>query len=251
MNVHHSFKPYVYIAFAIMILITVWESNRTDAAVITPAIPQESIRIRILANSDSAQDQALKGVIRDAVVASMQSWVNGPQTIEQARSIVTEHLPELDLLVGDMIRERGYSYSHQVKLGVVPFPAKMFGNEVYPAGEYEALRITIGSGEGQNWWCVLFPPLCFVDTFTGESAAFKGTSATAKPEDKSALTGPAPGTQKKVIVSLSQPVNPSVAANLSTTGQPSADSSAAEKPADIEVRFFLLDLFDKVASWFK
>jgi stage II sporulation protein R len=251
MNAHHSFKPYIYIAFALMILITVWESNRTDAAVITPAIPQESIRIRILANSDSAQDQALKGVIRDAVVASMQSWVNGPQTIEQARSIVTEHLPELDLLVGDMIRDRGYSYSHEVKLGVVPFPAKMFGNEMYPAGEYEALRITIGSGEGQNWWCVLFPPLCFVDTFTGESAAAKSTNAPTKSDDKSALTGPAPGTQKKVIVNLSQPVKPSGTTNLSTTGQPSSDASAAEKPADIEVRFFLWDLFDKVVSWFK
>jgi stage II sporulation protein R len=251
MKANQSFKPYIYIAFALMILITIWESNRTDAAVITPAIPQESIRIRILANSDSAQDQALKGVIRDAVVASMQNWVNGPQTIEQARSIVTEHLPELDLLVGDMIRDRGYSYSHEVKLGVVPFPAKLFGNEVYPAGEYEALRITIGSGEGQNWWCVLFPPLCFVDTFTGESAAAKSTTAPTKPGDKSALSAPAPGTQKKVIVNLSQPVKPSGTTNLSTIVQPAQDASAAEKPADIEVRFFLWDLFDKVASWFK
>jgi stage II sporulation protein R len=251
MKALHFLKQYVYIAFALMILITVWESNRTDAAVITPAIPQESIRIRILANSDSAQDQALKGVVRDAVVASMQSWVNGPQTIEQARSVVTEHLPELDILVGDMIRERGYSYSHQVKLGVVPFPAKMFGNEVYPAGEYEALRITIGSGEGQNWWCVLFPPLCFVDTFTGESASAKSANAATKPEDKSALSAPAPGTQKKVIVNLSQPVKPSGTTNLSTLVQPAPDASAAEKPADIEVRFFLWDLFDKVASWFK
>jgi stage II sporulation protein R len=234
-----------------MILITVWESNRTDAAGITPTIPQESIRIRILANSDSVQDQALKGVIRDAVAASMQSWVNGPQTIEQARAVVTAHVPELDLLVGDMIRERGYSYSHQVKLGMVPFPAKLFGNEMYPAGDYEALRITIGAGEGQNWWCVLFPPLCFVDTFTGESAAAKSTHAAVKPEEKSALSASAPRAQKKVIVNLSQPVKPSVASNLSTTDKLAADPSAAEKPADIEVRFFLVDLFSKVASWFK
>jgi stage II sporulation protein R len=248
MKAHYSFKSYIYIAFALMILITVWESNRTDAAVITPAIPQESIRIRILANSDSASDQALKGVIRDAVEANMHSWVNGPQTIEEARTIVTEHLPELDLLVGDMIRERGYSYSHQVELGVVPFPAKLFGNEVYPAGEYEALRITIGSGEGQNWWCVLFPPLCFVDTFTSESAAAQNMNANVKP---AATIAPAAAAQKKVVVNLSQPVKPAGASNLSTKEQPAADLSTAEKPADIEVRFFLVDLIAKAVSWFK
>jgi stage II sporulation protein R len=251
---------HVYLAFAIIVMITCWESNRTNAAVLTPIIPEESIRIRILANSDSVQDQALKGQIRDAVASNMQSWANGPQTIEQARAVIRAHMPELDILVGDMIRDRGFPYKHQVELGVVPFPAKMFANEQVPAGDYEALRITIGSGKGQNWWCVLFPPLCFVDAFTSESAARKGSDEAAK---------------KKLIVNLSQaikqPASQQAAINQPNAGQPSANQSrangpsakqttvnephtgqpASAQPANIEVRFFLWDLLHQVGSWFK
>lgn len=187
-----------------------WESNRTNAAVIAPEIPEESIRLRILANSDTPQDQALKRDIRDAIVARMQSWVTGPQTLEEARFVVTQNLPELDDLVGNMIRERGYSYSHQVDLGIVPFPTKMYGNQVYPAGEYEALRVSIGEAEGQNWWCVLFPPLCFVDSVSGEALAVTAV-ASAKTVDLNTA-----------------PVEP-------------------EKP---QIRFFLWDFIKKVASWF-
>jgi stage II sporulation protein R len=233
-EVRKSFTYYIYIAFAIMVLITCWESNRMSAAVMTPTIPEESIRIRILANSDSSQDQALKAAVRDAVVVSMQNWVSGPQTIQQARALINTHLAELDLLVGDMIRERGYSYTHQIELGKVPFPAKVFGNEVYPAGDYEALRITIGTGQGQNWWCVLFPPLCFVDTFTGDSSAAKGTQETISKLDKNGMqSSPA---KKKVIMSLTEPAK---------------SSNEGQQPADIEVRFFLWDLIDRIASSFK
>jgi stage II sporulation protein R len=95
--------------------------------------------------------------------------VKEPDGIENARRVVQEQLPALRELVGHELGNRGLKYNYKVELGSVPFPTKMYGDRVYPAGNYEALRITLGQGEGQNWWCVLFPPLCFVDAVSGEA----------------------------------------------------------------------------------
>lgn len=165
-----SWKSYGYLFFALMILVLSWEHSRTYAAVVETPIPAESIRLRILANSDSILDQALKRLVRDAIMERMSEWATAPVTIEEARDMVRARLPELSQLVGDVIRQAGFDYDYEVELGMVPFPAKKYGSKWYPAGEYEALRVTIGNGAGQNWWCVLFPPLCFVNLAKAEPA---------------------------------------------------------------------------------
>ncbi|GGA12497.1 stage II sporulation protein R [Paenibacillus marchantiophytorum] len=231
-----SFKHLLFVAFALIVMITCWESNRTNAAVIAPTIPEESIRLRILANSDSAQDQALKREIRDAIIARMETWVVGPQSLDEARAVVNAHLAEFDTLVGQMIEARGYTYSHTVELGKVPFPTKMYGNQVYPAGEYEALRVTIGSGEGQNWWCVLFPPLCFVDSVSGEAVASAAVVAKTEVDTKAAAT-PA--------VKAASTAKASSAPQVKAEAQPSV--AAAAQP---EVKFFVWEMIKKIASWF-
>jgi stage II sporulation protein R len=166
-----SIRPYLYTAFAIIMLLVSWESNRNNAAIASAAIPDEAIRLRILANSDAPQDQAVKRQIRDAIMQYMNEWVEMPESIGEARDAVGAHLEEIDALIGDLLRKNGFTYSHSVELGVVPFPAKMYGDQVYPDGDYEALRIVLGKGEGQNWWCVLFPPLCFVNVEAGNAVA--------------------------------------------------------------------------------
>ncbi|TXK76007.1 stage II sporulation protein R [Paenibacillus sp. N3.4] len=247
-----SYKHLFMIAFALIVMIACWDSNRTNAAVIAPVIPQESIRLRILANSDSAQDQALKREIRDAIIARMQDWVVGPQSLDEARAVVNVHLAEFDVLVGQMIEARGYSYSHTVELGKVPFPTKMYGNQVYPAGDYEALRVTIGSGEGQNWWCVLFPPLCFVDSLSGEAVAStaavvaktegdgkgKGNSSTAEGQKTA-------GTAK--TISKDTKVTPTVKAGAPAQETKVLEVSEANQP---EVKFFIWEMIKKIAAWF-
>lgn len=122
----------------------------------------------------------LKREVRDAIVEQMNGWVTAPQGIQEAREVVREHLPELNELVGETLRKNGFDYSYNVELGVVPFPTKMYGNQVYPAGDYEALRVSIGAAEGQNWWCVLFPPLCFVDS---EMVVKRNTAYAAEPKE--------------------------------------------------------------------
>ncbi|HEY2494628.1 MAG TPA: stage II sporulation protein R [Paenibacillus sp.] len=163
------------IIFSILFLLVMsWESQRTDASVVEGLIPQESIRLRILANSDRTGDQIVKKEIRDVIVEQMNGWVQeleDPQSLEQARAVIKQHLSELNTLVGKELANRGIHYNYQVELGMVAFPTKLYGGTVYPAGEYEALRITLGEGKGQNWWCVLFPPLCFIDAGTGDAVA--------------------------------------------------------------------------------
>ncbi|HHT7187604.1 TPA: stage II sporulation protein R [Bacillus cereus] len=131
-------------------------------------IPKEAVRLRILANSDSEKDQALKRKVRDEVKAQIDGWVADLTSFEEARKVIQSHIPEIEKTVANTLKREGSKESFQVKFSKdVKFPTKVYGNFIYPAGEYEAVLITIGEGEGANWWCVLFPPMCFLDFSSG------------------------------------------------------------------------------------
>jgi len=131
-------------------------------------IPKEAVRLRILANSDSDKDQALKRKVRDEVKAQIDGWVADLTSFEEARKVIQSHIPEIEKTVANTLKKEGSKDSFQVKFSKnVKFPTKVYGNFIYPAGEYEAVLITIGEGEGANWWCVLFPPMCFLDFSSG------------------------------------------------------------------------------------
>ncbi|OOQ92518.1 stage II sporulation protein R [Bacillus cereus] len=131
-------------------------------------IPKEAVRLRILANSDSDEDQALKRKVRDEVKAQIDGWVADLTSFEEARKVIQNHIPEIEKTVAKTLKREGSKEAFQVKFGKnVKFPTKVYGNFIYPAGEYEAVLITIGKGEGANWWCVLFPPMCFLDFSSG------------------------------------------------------------------------------------
>ncbi|MDJ1474703.1 stage II sporulation protein R [Bacillus sp. LS15-K4] len=131
-------------------------------------IPKEAVRLRILANSDSDKDQALKRKVRDEVKAQIDGWVADLTSFEEARKVIQSHIPEIEKTVANTLKQEGSKDSFQVKFSKnVKFPTKVYGNFIYPAGEYEAVLITIGEGEGANWWCVLFPPMCFLDFSSG------------------------------------------------------------------------------------
>lgn len=132
-------------------------------------IPSEALRLRIIANSDRSDDQAVKLDVRNAVVAEVAGWLTNAHSSAEARAIVTRHIPQIEALAKKVVRQHGFTYAVTTNVGRVPFPTKIYGNQVYPAGNYEALRITLGSGRGKNWWCVLFPPLCFVDIADGDA----------------------------------------------------------------------------------
>lgn len=127
---------------------------------------QELIRFHVIANSDTLEDQAMKRAVRDRLVSVIGNQFEQAQNIEEAREII---LANQDLILQEARQEVvnwGKSYEVRLAYGDFLFPTKSYGNFVLPAGEYEALRVIIGEGKGQNWWCVLFPPLCFVDIST-------------------------------------------------------------------------------------
>jgi stage II sporulation protein R len=171
-------------------------------------IPEDAIRIRIIANSDNDVDQQLKYKVRDDVAAFIESWGVMPSSHEEARQVIKAHLPEIQQYVDARLREGDASYSGTVELAKVPFPDKMFGGTRYSAGDYEALRITLGQGAGKNWWCVLFPPLCLTAATAADDDA---SPSRAKPAaDKSSPAGDEPHAKffiweiiKKLIAFLS------------------------------------------------
>lgn len=231
-----TFKYTAILICFFMILMMAWEGQKSDAAVAEVSIPQESIRLRILANSDGTGDQLVKRQIRDSVVEQINQWVAGledPQSLEQARALIRSHLPELNDLVGGELKQRGIDYSYKVELGTVPFPTKMYGGRVYPAGEYEAVRVTLGAGKGQNWWCVLFPPLCFIDAGSGDAAA----AEPAADKKASAVSAKASGDGAAVKAASG--------AAASAGGDGGADAGA-EAP---KVKFFVWELLQNLWSW--
>lgn len=137
-------------------------------------IPKQALRLRIIANSDSAADQRLKRIIRDNVVVEVGQWVKHAKNATQARQIVERHIPQIEATAQKVEHANGVHEKIKTDVGQVPFPTKIYGNRVYPAGNYEALRITIGKGQGANWWCVLYPPLCFIDITEGDAVPNTG-----------------------------------------------------------------------------
>lgn len=121
------------------------------------------IRFHVIANSDSDEDQNLKLKVRDAVIDYLQPKLEFSNSIEESESIIKSEYKELENISKNIILENGYKYDVSVGIDYSTFPTKQYSNVVLPAGEYKALRIIIGEGKGKNWWCVMFPPLCFVD----------------------------------------------------------------------------------------
>jgi stage II sporulation protein R len=154
-------------------------------------IPEDAIRIRIIANSDNAADQTLKAEVRDEVAAYIASWGVMPRTHDEARQLIESKLPVLQERVNNKLRRAGVKYSGVVELANVSFPEKEFEGTSYTAGDYEALRITLGQGGGANWWCVLFPPLCLMAATAPdeqpktEMTGVSGTSAIEKAQTSS------------------------------------------------------------------
>lgn len=139
------------------------EVTANDAVV----IPNDAIRLRILANSDSSEDQAVKRLVRDEVNKEITKWVSDLTSKEEARKVIKSGIPEIQKIAEEVLAEENVNQTVKVEFGKVDFPTKLYGQFLYPAGQYEAILITLGEGTGANWWCVLFPPLCFLDFSSG------------------------------------------------------------------------------------
>jgi len=135
-------------------------------------IPDEAIRLRILANSDDDYDQDIKETVRNKVNKEITTWVETMTDIDEARKRIESGIPEIETIVANILADEDKYSDYEVEYREdVTFPLKVYGDFLYPAGEYEAVLITLGEGQGSNWWCVLFPPLCFLDFDSGASVS--------------------------------------------------------------------------------
>lgn len=164
------------ILVSIGLLLTVY-STKGEAS--QKSISEKIIRFHVLANSDTKLDQNLKLKVRDKVLAYISPKLKNSKSIEESRSILKQNNMEIKKIAEDVIKKNGYKYSVTTELAHENFPIKTYGNITLPQGNYEAYRIIIGKGKGHNWWCVMFPPLCFVDISKGE-VAYKQTEKDMK-----------------------------------------------------------------------
>ncbi len=135
-------------------------------------IKQNTLRFHIVANSDSDFDQSQKLALRDYILQNTAHWFLDCQTAKEAKETVTMHMDQLNELVTRFFKDS--SQTATVTLAKEKFPAKVYDNVRLPAGEYTALKITVGSGKGQNWWCVLFPQMCVPAAAQGDLCTLYG-----------------------------------------------------------------------------
>ena len=126
-------------------------------------LAEEVFRFHVLANSDSEEDQALKMQVKEAVITYMKEEIPDSDSVETTKEWARNHLDAIVNLAKAVIQEEGYDYPVIAEVTTCDFPDKTYGDITFPSGRYEALRIEIGEANGQNWWCVLYPNLCFID----------------------------------------------------------------------------------------
>lgn len=127
----------------------------------TVRIPDSAIRFRVLANSNSLRDQKIKEEVRDRMQAELYSLLKNSKSTKQARSLINKNIDSFNNILEEEMKDKEYSYT--IDYGMHEFPEKTYKGITYEAGEYESLLVTLGEGKGDNWWCVLFPPLCLLE----------------------------------------------------------------------------------------
>lgn len=136
-------------------------------------IPDEAIRIRIVPNSNSIIDQDIKSQVKDNVEEYFYNLLSESKSIDESRKLINEHIPDIESKIETIFMNNNYDKEYTVNYGLNYFPEKEYKGVKYDAGMYESLYITIGEGCGDNWWCVLFPPLCMMEAEESDDIEYR------------------------------------------------------------------------------
>lgn len=145
----------IFLAVVLTVLLTM-----TCFAGQCESISDRVLRLHVLANSDSQEDQALKLKVRDKVLECSAHMLDGARDRSQAEALTKENLAQLQQAAQAEVYAQGYDYPVSVELTNMRFNTRVYESVTLPAGDYDALRVSIGSAQGKNWWCVMFPPMC-------------------------------------------------------------------------------------------
>ncbi len=158
-------KMFIILTFLLFIYTTICAVSYAQN--ISTDIANSVFRLHVIANSDSQEDQNLKYKVRDNLLSYMNKICKNAQSKSEAIEIAKKHENDFKNIALETIKNEGYSYNVKINIGNFEFPTKHYGDISLPSGYYDALRVEIGEAKGQNWWCVMFPPLCFVDVSSG------------------------------------------------------------------------------------
>ena len=166
-NIFKNPKVKMVILLTILFFIYVSLCAISYAYDISEDISSSVFRLHVIANSDSESDQNLKYLVRDNLLNYMNNICANCSSKEEAITIAKAHIDVFNQIALNTIHSEGYNYNVTVNIGNFEFPTKYYGDISLPAGYYDALKVEIGNAKGQNWWCVMFPPLCFTDITSG------------------------------------------------------------------------------------
>lgn len=159
------FKIYLFLIFLLFIYVIFCAQSYSNA--VSSNISTAVFRLHVIANSDSNEDQQLKLKVRDSLLQYMNTLCSNCSTKEEAMLIANNHKNDFQEIAENVIIENNYNYPVKIKINNFYFPTKTYGDISLPAGYYDALRVEIGEAKGKNWWCVMFPSLCFIDVSSG------------------------------------------------------------------------------------
>lgn len=160
-----NYKRYILISLLLFIYLSICALSYVNA--VSSNIQNSVFRLHVIANSNQEEDQNLKYLVRDKILEYINSISQDYNTKEDIIKIANSNIEEIKKIAENVVLENGYNYPIKVSIGNFAFPTKTYGDITFPAGFYDALKVEIGEAEGKNWWCVMFPPLCFVDVTSG------------------------------------------------------------------------------------
>ena len=168
-----KFPLFKIVILLFLLIIFIFLSAKTYSEKMFKNISDNFLRLHVIANSDSTEDQILKYKIRDAVIEYFSSHFGNINTKDEAISVLSKHITEIYEITLNVQKENGFNYPIKVSINKSYFPTKDYSNIILPEGYYDALKIEIGNADGQNWWCVMFPSLCIIDN---SSSKFSNSS---------------------------------------------------------------------------
>ena len=171
LNIICSKKVKYSLILIILLGIYIFISAISYVTAVSSELEDSIFRLHVIANSDTKEDQNLKYIVRDKLIEYLKENMNSislnAKNKEEAMKIANMHIDDFNEIARQTIIDNGYNYDVHVEIGNFSFPTKTYGDISIPAGSYDALRVKIGEAKGQNWWCVMFPPLCFVNVSSG------------------------------------------------------------------------------------
>lgn len=160
-------KIKLFITLFLLLCLYIFINAFTYVTTISNDLQKNVFRLHIIANSNSQKDQNLKYIVRDNIIEYMKTICYSCNSKEETIKQVSNHLDDFTKIANQTILENGFSYNAKVSIGNFDFPTKTYGDISFPSGYYDALKIQLGNADGENWWCVLYPSLCFINVSSG------------------------------------------------------------------------------------